>query len=69
MAETYCDAASGHQWHGPYHDREYGFPLQDDAALFERLMLEINQAGLSWLTILKKREAFRRAFGGCGRSR
>ena len=64
MAETYCDAASGHQWHGPYHDREYGFPLQDDAALFERLMLEINQAGLSWLTILKKREAFRRAFGG-----
>ena len=64
MAETYCDAASGHEWHGPYHDREYGFPLQDDAALFERLMLEINQAGLSWLTILKKREAFRRAFGG-----
>ena len=64
MAETYCDAAPGHEWHGPYHDREYGFPLQDDAALFERLMLEINQAGLSWLTILKKREAFRRAFGG-----
>ena len=64
MAETYCNAASGHEWHGPYHDREYGFPLQDDAALFERLMLEINQAGLSWLTILKKREAFRRAFGG-----
>lgn len=64
MAETYCDAATGHEWHGPYHDREYGFPLEDDAALFERLMLEINQAGLSWLTILKKREAFRRAYSG-----
>ncbi len=64
MAETCCDAALGHEWHGPYHDREYGFPLEDDAALFERLMLEINQAGLSWLTILKKREAFRRAYGG-----
>jgi DNA-3-methyladenine glycosylase I len=64
MAETYCDAAPGHEWHGPYHNREYGFPLEDDAALFERLMLEINQAGLSWLTILKKREAFRRAYGG-----
>jgi DNA-3-methyladenine glycosylase I len=64
MVETYCDAAPGHQWHGPYHDREYGFPLDDDATLFERLMLEINQAGLSWLTILKKREAFRRAYSG-----
>lgn len=38
---------------------EYGFPLVDDAALFERLMLEISQVGLSWLTILKKREALR----------
>jgi DNA-3-methyladenine glycosylase I len=64
MAETYCDAAPGHEWHGPYHDLEYGFPLEDDAALFERLVLEINQAGLSWLTILKKREAFRRAYDG-----
>ena len=62
MAATYCDVAPGHEWHGPYHDREYGFPLSDDAALFERLVLEINQAGLSWLTILKKREAFRRAY-------
>jgi DNA-3-methyladenine glycosylase I len=59
---TYCDVAPGHEWHGPYHDREYGFPLQGDAELFERLVLEINQAGLSWLTILKKREAFRRAY-------
>lgn len=61
---TYCDAAPGHEWHGPYHDLEYGFPLEDEAALFERLILEINQAGLSWLTVLKKREAFRRAYDG-----
>ena len=64
MTQTYCDVAPSHEWHGPYHDREYGFPLESDAELFERLMLEINQAGLSWLTILKKREAFRRAYGG-----
>jgi DNA-3-methyladenine glycosylase I len=61
---SYCDVAPGHPWHGPYHDTEYGFPLNDDALLFERLVLEINQAGLSWLTILKKREAFRRAYEG-----
>ena len=61
---TYCDVAPGHEWHGPYHDREYGFPLSGDAELFERLMLEINQAGLSWLTVLKKREAFRSAYHG-----
>jgi DNA-3-methyladenine glycosylase I len=60
----YCDAAPGHPYHGPYHDREYGFPLTDDHELFERLILEINQAGLSWLTILKKREAFRAAYSG-----
>jgi DNA-3-methyladenine glycosylase I len=58
----YCDVAPGHEWHGPYHESEYGFPLTGDAELFERLVLEINQAGLSWLTILKKRESFRRAF-------
>jgi DNA-3-methyladenine glycosylase I len=61
---SYCDIAPGHEWHGPYHDTEYGFPLADDAGLFERLVLEINQAGLSWLTILKKRQAFRRAYDG-----
>ncbi len=60
----YCDAAPGHPWHGPYHDREYGFPLRDDAGLFERLVLEINQAGLSWLTILKRRDGFREAYEG-----
>jgi DNA-3-methyladenine glycosylase I len=59
---SYCDIAPGHPFHGPYHDLEYGFPVRDDNALFERLVLEINQAGLSWLTILKKREAFRKAF-------
>lgn len=61
---TYCDAAPGHPYHGPYHDNEYGFPLEGDAALLERFALEINQAGLSWLTILKKRDAFHRAFHG-----
>jgi DNA-3-methyladenine glycosylase I len=59
---SYCAIAPGHEWHGPYHDTEYGFPLVGDAELFERLVLEINQAGLSWLTILKKRQAFRRAY-------
>jgi DNA-3-methyladenine glycosylase I len=61
---SYCLIARGHPLHGPYHDREYGFPIEDDNALFERLMLEINQAGLSWATILKKRDAFRKAFAG-----
>lgn len=59
---SYCAAAPGHPFHGPYHDTEYGFPSRDERVLFERLVLEINQAGLSWLTILKKREAFRKAF-------
>jgi DNA-3-methyladenine glycosylase I len=59
---SYCAAAPGHPYHGPYHDSEYGFPQRADSALFERLTLEIMQAGLSWLTILKKRENFRRAF-------
>lgn len=64
MASGYCAAAPGHPFHGPYHDTEYGFPSRDDAVLFERLALEINQAGLSWLTILKKRAAFVEAFDG-----
>src|SRR5438874_8424850 len=59
---AYCLAAPSHPWHGPYHELEYGFPATDEAVLFERLVLEINQAGLSWLTILKKRAAFRAAF-------
>jgi len=47
-----------------YHDREWGVPVRDDALLFEFLTLEGAQAGLSWTTILKKREGYRRAFGG-----
>jgi DNA-3-methyladenine glycosylase I len=47
-----------------YHDTEWGFPVSDDIRLFEKLSLEGFQAGLSWLTILRKREAFRRAFDG-----
>lgn len=47
-----------------YHDREWGVPQADDRALFEKLVLEGFQAGLSWLTILKKRESFRAAFDG-----
>ena len=64
MGLSYCDAAASHPLHQRYHDTEYGFPLRDDAALFERLALEINQAGLSWLTILKKKDAFHQAFDG-----
>jgi DNA-3-methyladenine glycosylase I len=64
MSLTYCQAAPGHVFHGPYHDAEYGFPQRDDKVLFERLVLEINQAGLSWLTILKKRAAFLAAYDG-----
>jgi len=48
--------------HRLYHEGEYGFPTTEESVLFERLILEINQAGLSWLTILKKRAAFRSAF-------
>jgi DNA-3-methyladenine glycosylase I len=64
MSAAYCLVAPAHPLHGPYHDREYGFPCEDEGVLFERLALEINQAGLSWLTVLKKREAFRSAFAG-----
>ncbi|GCE48605.1 DNA-3-methyladenine glycosylase I [Thermosporothrix hazakensis] len=64
MSQTYCEFAQTHDLHRVYHDTEYGFPVREDAALFERLILEINQAGLSWHIILKKREAFRRAFEG-----
>jgi DNA-3-methyladenine glycosylase I len=62
MSAAYCLAAPGSPLHGPYHDEEYGFPSREEAVLFERLALEINQAGLSWATILKKRDAFRAAF-------
>jgi DNA-3-methyladenine glycosylase I len=48
--------------HKDYHDNQYGFPIEDDDELFCRLVLEINQAGLSWTTILKKQETFRKAY-------
>ncbi|MEY4440979.1 MAG: hypothetical protein RLY49_605 [Candidatus Parcubacteria bacterium] len=48
--------------HKKYHDTQYGFPIHDDNELFARLVLEINQAGLSWETVLKKEESFRKAF-------
>jgi DNA-3-methyladenine glycosylase I len=59
---TYCDIAPGHPFHGPYHDREYGFPVISESLLFERLTLEIFQAGLSWLIVLKKRQYLNMAF-------
>lgn len=65
MATSYCDFvqnAGKESVHKPYHDTEYGFPIQDDNLLFARLILEINQAGLSWETILKKKDHFFRAF-------
>jgi len=62
VSAAYCRVAPAHRLHGPYHDGEYGFPATDEAVLFERLVLEINQAGLSWLTVLQKRPAFRAAY-------
>ena len=59
---SYCRIAPGHEFHGPYHEHHYGFPIADDDQLFERLVLEINQAGLSWETILKKEKTFRKAY-------
>lgn len=48
--------------HQNYHDHHYGFPIQDDNELYRRLIMEINQAGLSWETVLKKEEGFRKAY-------
>jgi DNA-3-methyladenine glycosylase I len=62
---SYCEYCRTHPediFNNTYHDTEYGFPLKDDNLLFERLILEINQAGLSWITILKKAENFRKAY-------
>jgi len=64
-SKTYCESVR--EWeetnlHRIYHDTEYGFPLLTDNELFGRLILEINQAGLSWTTILKKKENFREAY-------
>jgi DNA-3-methyladenine glycosylase I len=59
-----CPWASSHPLNLEYHDTEWGLPVRGEAALFERIMLEAFQAGLSWLTILAKRPAFRAAFAG-----
>ncbi len=59
---TYCQLKTTHEVHKEYHDLHYGFPILDDNELFGRLILEINQAGLSWETILKKQDNFREAY-------
>ena len=59
-----CPWGESHPLYVPYHDREWGKPLHDDRRFFELLVLEGAQAGLSWLTILKKRDAYRKAFDG-----
>ena len=64
---SYCDYVqldSAHPVHKRYHDEHYGFPIQSDDELFGRLLMEINQAGLSWETILRREEGFRRAYEG-----
>jgi DNA-3-methyladenine glycosylase I len=63
-AKPVCGWAQSHELNRVYHDAEWGVPLHDDQKLFEFLILEGAQAGLSWLTILKKRENYRRAFDG-----
>ncbi|TLN12294.1 DNA-3-methyladenine glycosylase I, partial [bacterium] len=65
--QPYCEYCLAHPedtFNYEYHANHYGFPLRDDSLLFERLMFEVNQAGLSWITILKKAENFRRAYDG-----
>lgn len=65
MATTYCDAVSTmdkNNVHKIYHDTAYGFPINNDDELFERLILEINQAGLNWSTILNKQQNFKKAY-------
>jgi DNA-3-methyladenine glycosylase I len=59
-----CSWGAGSADYTAYHDEEWGRPVRGDAALFERISLEAFQSGLSWLTILRKREAFRAAFAG-----
>ena len=57
-----CPWAEGHELLARYHDAEWGVPVHDDRQWFEKIILDGAQAGLSWLTILKKREAYREAF-------
>lgn len=60
----YCNSDTADALNRAYHHTQYGFPLDDDDLLFERLILEINQAGLSWITILRKADKFRKAYRG-----
>ncbi len=63
--KSYCGYVADlplHNVHKLYHDKEYGFPIKDDNGLFARLVLEINQAGLSWTTILNKKDNFFKAY-------
>lgn len=62
MAKSRCGWCIGDPLYEAYHDEEWGVPVYDDATLFEFLILETFQAGLSWITILRKRENFRKAF-------
>lgn len=62
--ETTCAWAMNHELERNYHDAEWGVPVYDDTVLFEFITLEGAQAGLSWITILKKREGYRAAFEG-----
>jgi DNA-3-methyladenine glycosylase I len=62
MTRAYCELAPGHPVHEAYHDTEYGFHSADERVLFERLSLEIMQAGLSWEIVLKKRKGLNKAF-------
>ncbi|SHJ47935.1 DNA-3-methyladenine glycosylase I [Arenibacter nanhaiticus] len=62
MEKHRCGWCKGDALYEEYHDTEWGVPLKDDASLFEFLILETFQAGLSWITILRKRENFRKAF-------
>ena len=64
MAVTRCAWVPNDTLYQRYHDEEWGVPQYDDARLFEHLLLETAQAGLSWLTVLRKREAYRQAFAG-----
>ena len=67
---SYCDyiskggADEAYLLNKHYHDTQYGFPIESDDELFGQLILEINQAGLSWTTILKKQDNFRKAYSG-----
>lgn len=62
MQKHRCGWCEGDQLYEAYHDKEWGVPVKDDDTLFEFLILETFQAGLSWITILRKRENFRKAF-------